>query len=114
MPNAITLLKADHAKVRKLLEQLEKAQGAARRDDLLEKITTEVAVHTQIEEEIFYPAFREARRTKEDGKLYFEAQTEHGSVKHLLPDLQQTDRDCRAVSRTGEQNGREQRDEQRR
>ena len=77
MPNAITLLKADHAKVRKLLEQLERAQGASRRDDLLEKIAMEVEVHTQIEEEIFYPAFREARRTKEDGKLYFEAQTEH-------------------------------------
>lgn len=93
MPNAITILKADHAKVRKLLEQLDKAQGASRRDDLLEKITIEIEVHTQLEEEIFYPAFREASRNKEDGKLYFEAQAEHGAVKLILPDLAQIDRD---------------------
>jgi hemerythrin-like domain-containing protein len=93
MPNAITLLKEDHAKVRKLLEQLEKAQAPARRDDLLEKIAHEVEVHTRIEEEIFYPAFKEAGRKKDDAKMFFEAQAEHGAVKFILPDLQQTDRD---------------------
>lgn len=92
MPDAIALLKADHAKVRKLLKQLEKAQAPGRRDDLLEKISKEIEVHTQIEEEVFYPAFKEASRKKDDRKLYFEAQAEHGAVKTLMPKLQETDR----------------------
>jgi len=91
-PDAVALLKADHAHVSKLLDQLDKAQSASRRDDLLEKISLEVGVHAQIEEEIFYPAFRQAARKKDDRKLFFEAQAEHGVVKFVLPDLQQTDR----------------------
>jgi hemerythrin superfamily protein len=90
--DAIALLKEDHAKVRKLLEQLEKAQAPGRRDELLEKISLEVDVHAQIEEEIFYPAFKEASRKKDDRKMFFEAQAEHGAVKTLMPDLQQADR----------------------
>jgi hemerythrin-like domain-containing protein len=90
--DAIALLKEDHAKVRKLLQQLEKAQGASRRDDLLAKIVQEVEIHTQIEEQVFYPAFKAASRKKDDRKLYFEAQAEHGAVKTLMPELQQTDR----------------------
>ena len=91
--NVITLLKEDHAKVRKLLAQLERAEAPARRDDLLEKIAHEVEVHTRLEEEIFYPAFKEAGRKKDDAKMFFEAQAEHGAVKFVLPDLLQTDRD---------------------
>ena len=91
--NAITLLKKDHAKVRKLLKQLEKAQAPTRRDTLLEQIAHEVEVHTRIEEEIFYPAFRKAGRKKDDARMFFEARAEHGAVKFVLPDLQQTDRD---------------------
>ena len=91
--SAITLLKEDHAKVRKLLAQLDKAQAPGRRDELLEKITHEVEVHTRVEEEIFYPAFNEAGRKKDDAKLFHEALAEHGAVKMLLPDLLQTDRD---------------------
>ena len=90
--DALALLKADHAKVKKLLAALEKAQGPSRRDDLLEKIVFEVELHTRIEEEIFYPAFKDAARTKDDKKLFFEAQAEHGAVKTLIPELQQTDR----------------------
>ena len=90
--DAIALLKKDHAKVRGLLGQLDKAREAKRRDDLLDKIVREVEVHTAIEEEIFYPAYEEASRKKEDRKLYFEAQAEHGAVKTLMPQLQATDR----------------------
>jgi hemerythrin-like domain-containing protein len=91
--SVLTLLKEDHAKVRKLLEQLDKAQAPGRRDELLEKISQEVEVHTRLEEEIFYPAFHEASRKKEDGKLFHEAIAEHGAVKLILPDLLQTERD---------------------
>ena len=91
--DAIALLKKDHAKVRGLLGQLDKAREAKRRDDLLDKIVQEVEVHTAIEEEIFYPAYEEASRKKEDRKHYFEAQAEHGAVKTLMPELQATDRE---------------------
>jgi hemerythrin superfamily protein len=89
--DAIALLKADHEKVRGLLSQLEKAQQAARRLDLLAKIAGEVDVHATIEEEIFYPAFREAAEKKDDLKLFFEAHAEHNVVKIVIPDIQRED-----------------------
>jgi hemerythrin-like domain-containing protein len=86
----VEMLKEDHAKVRKLLEQLEKSREGPRRADLLAQIVTEVEIHTQLEEEIFYPAFHEAGTKKDDGKLFHEAIAEHGAVKLLIPDLQST------------------------
>jgi hemerythrin superfamily protein len=84
--DAIALLKQDHEKVRTLLGQLENATGA-RRQKLLGQIETELKVHTTIEEEIFYPAYREAARKKEDKKLYFEAVQEHHVVDLVLPEM---------------------------
>ena len=84
--DAITLLKDDHEKVRTLLGSLEKATGA-RRAKLLAQIELELRVHTQIEEEIFYPAWREAARKKDDQTLFYEALEEHRVVKDYLPDV---------------------------
>jgi len=83
--DAIALLKQDHEKVRGLLGQLENASGA-RRDKLLGQVEHELKIHTQIEEEIFYPAYRDAARSKEDKKLYFEAVEEHHVVDLVIPD----------------------------
>jgi len=84
--DAIALLKADHEKVRGLLETLEKATGP-RRAKVLAQVEQELKVHTTIEEEIFYPAYREAARKKEDKKLYFEAVQEHHVVDMVLPEM---------------------------
>src|SRR5690606_3090642 len=55
-----------------------------------ERIQKELKVHTKIEEEIFYPAFRKAGGDKEL-KLYHEAREEHRAVEKLvLPDLKRT------------------------
>lgn len=91
--NAISLLKADHKKVKGLLEELESTteRGAAKRKKLLGKIETELKIHTSIEETIFYPAFREAVRKKEDREMYFEALEEHHVVKLVLPEIAGTD-----------------------
>jgi len=91
--DAISLLKADHEKVRGLLSQLEKSteRGAAKRETLLAQIEMELTIHTTIEEEIFYPAYREAVSKKEDRKLYQEAIEEHHVVDMVLPELKQTD-----------------------
>ena len=91
--DAIALLKADHEKVRGLLSQLEKSteRSADRRKALLAKIEAEVKVHTTVEEEIFYPAYREAVRKKEDRELYQEALEEHHVVDLVLPEIKGTD-----------------------
>jgi hemerythrin-like domain-containing protein len=91
--DAIQLLKADHKKVRGLLEELAgtTARGEKSRIDLLAKITEELAVHTRIEDEIFYPAFKEAGKKGDDSKMFFEAREEHRAVSDLvLPDLNKT------------------------
>lgn len=82
--DAIAMLKDDHEKVRGLLEQLEKATGT-RRASLLAKINKELQIHTTIEEEIFYPAYREAARKKDEQVMVYEAVEEHQVVKDYLP-----------------------------
>ena len=92
--DAIALLKADHVTMRDLLEKLEKssARGVKTRKELLAKIEANLKVHTTIEEEIFYPAFKEAREKNDDDKMYFEALEEHRAAGDLvLPDLLKTD-----------------------
>ncbi|HYC89571.1 MAG TPA: hemerythrin domain-containing protein [Thermoanaerobaculia bacterium] len=83
--DAIGLLKEDHKKVMDLLDSLERATGP-RRTKLLGQIEQELQIHTTIEEEIFYPAWREAARKKDDQTMYYEAVEEHGVVKTFLPE----------------------------
>lgn len=92
--NAIELLKADHEKVRGLFEQLTATTKRAEktRAELLEKIRLELDVHAQIEEEIFYPAFKEAVGESPEEAMVFEALEEHRAAGELvLPDLLETD-----------------------
>jgi hemerythrin-like domain-containing protein len=91
-PNAIALLKKDHDTVRGLLGDLEKSamRGGPKAQKLVAQIDTELKIHTTIEEEIFYPAFRDAVRSKDDKKMYFEALEEHHVVKLVLPEVDDT------------------------
>lgn len=90
--DAITLLKDDHKQVRALLGELDETTEKAgdKRERLLATIEQELTIHTRIEEEIFYPAFRDAARKKDDGKLYFEALEEHHVVDMVLPEIKGT------------------------
>ena len=91
--NAIQLLKQDHKTVRGLLSDLEATTRRAlkRRGELLAKVAREIDVHTRIEEEIFYPAFKQAGDRGEDAKLYHEAREEHRAAGEMvLPDLLKT------------------------
>jgi len=85
--DAIALLKEDHETVRGLLERATKSSGE-RRSQVLSKIEGELKIHTQIEEEIFYPAYRDAASKKDDRKLYFEAMEEHRVVDLVMPDVE--------------------------
>jgi hemerythrin-like domain-containing protein len=92
--DAITLLKQDHDKVRDLLKELAGTTTRAykTRSELLQKISSEIEVHTTIEEEIFYPAFKAAAEKADDRSLYHEALEEHRAAGELvLPDLLNTD-----------------------
>lgn len=90
--NAIELLKQDHVTVKALLEQLNSTteRGVKTRTELLRKIEIELLVHTTIEEQVFYPAFK-AAGAKEESVMSAEAKEEHRTVDSLvLPDLKQT------------------------
>ena len=91
-PDAIALMKEDHKKVKGLLSELEETseKGVKKREKLLAQIVKEVKVHTQIEEEIFYPAYRDAVTKKDDRKLFFEATYEHHVVDLVIPELKRT------------------------
>ena len=91
--NAIDLLKADHEKVKSILNQLSESTDRAvkKRTDLLDKLELEITIHTQLEEQILYPAFKQAG-DKEQAEMYYEAKEEHRTVDSLvLPDLKNTD-----------------------
>jgi len=91
--DAIALLKQDHTLVKDLLEQLADSTSRAvkKRGELLQQIHINLKAHTTIEEEIFYPAFKEAGK-KEEEKMYYEALEEHRAAEDLvLPDLMKTD-----------------------
>ena len=81
--DAISLLKQDHQKVRQMLKRLE-SNGT---EELLEQVENELKVHTQIEEEIFYPAFKEALESEKDEHIYYEALEEHHVVDLVLPEI---------------------------
>ncbi|WP_419793333.1 hemerythrin domain-containing protein [Pseudomonas palleroniana] len=91
--NAIDLLKADHEKVKAILTQLSESTDRAvkKRTDLLDKLEMEISIHTQLEEQILYPAFK-AAGGKDEAEMYYEAKEEHRTVDSLvLPDLKKTD-----------------------
>ena len=91
--DAIALLKADHKKVKALLASLEKTteRSADRRSKLLVQIESEVKVHATVEEELFYPAFRDAVKKKDDREMYQEALEEHHVVDLVLPEVKASD-----------------------
>jgi hemerythrin-like domain-containing protein len=87
--NAITLLKSDHAEVADLLDRYEKRKSklqSAQKQELAREICSKLAVHAQIEEEIFYPAVAEQVDDAED--LVGEARVEHASLKHLIGQIE--------------------------
>ena len=91
--DACDLLDADHKAVKKMFteyEELTEARGNTRekRRALADKICRELLVHTQIEEEIFYPGIRKGVG---DEMMMNEAKVEHMSAKELITQIQGMD-----------------------
>lgn len=91
--DAITLLKEDHEKVRKLFKEFEGLGDNAytTKREVVDSIIEELTVHAFIEEELFYPATRKLEaegNETEPEELVKEAEEEHAQVKTLLAELQ--------------------------
>lgn len=87
--NAIDMLMDDHKNVRKMFKEFEKMHESAspeEKQELAEQICAELTLHTMVEEQIFYPAVREAI---DDDDLMNEAEVEHASAKDLIEQIQE-------------------------
>jgi len=89
--DAIAMLTADHREVAAMFKQYEELGDRARagKKKLADQICDALLVHATLEEEIFYPALREASRDTED--MVDEAVVEHASAKDLIAQLQEMD-----------------------
>lgn len=86
-PDAIKLLSDDHKEVKKMFAEFKKmadSDDTDAKEALVAQICADLTVHTAVEEEIFYPAAREAIN---DGALLDEAEVEHASAKDLIAQL---------------------------
>jgi len=85
--DAIVLLKEDHKTVEKLFKEFEKAgdRAFATKRRIVDRVIEELTVHTVIEEEVFYPAAREAAPGTADHVL--ESVEEHHVVVWMLAEL---------------------------
>lgn len=87
--DAIAFLKRDHSKLKSLLSAMQAAKSASRRESLLAQTEALLKQHTQNEESLFYPAFRELAQNKKDRQLFHEATEEHHAVDVVLPEVRQ-------------------------
>jgi hemerythrin-like domain-containing protein len=83
--DATALLKADHELVSDLFAEYEEADSAKKKKQIAEQICNELTVHAQIEEEIFYPAVKQALKDKE---LIPEARVEHATLRSLITQVE--------------------------
>src|SRR3954468_8203678 len=90
--NAIDLLKEDHAKVKKAFKDFESMDRADTETcrQLIATVCEDLKVHTTLEEELFYPAAREAI---EDEDILNEAAVEHETAKMLIEQLENMEGD---------------------
>lgn len=84
-PDAIKLLKDDHREVEAWFEEFEKTTSGSKKQKLANQICTALTVHAQIEEEIFYPACRDAGI---DDDMMDEADVEHDGAKKLIAEIE--------------------------
>ncbi|MGI9023801.1 MAG: hemerythrin domain-containing protein, partial [Acidimicrobiales bacterium] len=89
--DAIALLRNDHRTVERLFKQFEKAGPNAHKTkrQVADRIVEELSVHAVIEEQVFYPAVREAVPDAEDDVL--EGLEEHHLVKWTLAEVETMD-----------------------
>jgi hypothetical protein len=83
--DAIALLESDHRQVEEWFEEFESSGSDSRKQELARNVCQALKVHTQIEEEIFYPSFLQAT---DDEDIHHEAEIEHEGAKRLIADIE--------------------------
>lgn len=88
--NALTMLEADHVKVKGLLAELESTteRGVKTRSELFATLKGELTIHEIIEEEIFYPALKAHPKAND---IVLEGYQEHHVVDLLMGELERLD-----------------------
>ncbi len=90
--DALTLLREDHQKVKKLMGEIEKTteRGVKTREDLFARLVRELTVHEQIEEQIFYPEVKEQAKSKKLEEMVTESFEEHHFVDTVKAEIEGT------------------------
>jgi iron-sulfur cluster repair protein YtfE (RIC family) len=86
MPDVIKLLETDHREVEDLFAKAESTTGSAKQQ-VVAKIASELTLHAEVEEQIVYPAMRQAGLND----IVDEAEAEHSKVKELVAQLEAMD-----------------------
>ncbi|MDZ4775312.1 MAG: hemerythrin domain-containing protein [Alphaproteobacteria bacterium] len=84
--DAVALLEADHRDVEKWFAAFGSSRSDERKGELAAKICKALRVHTEIEEEIFYPAFLEATGEED---MNDEAIIEHDVARKLIGEIEE-------------------------
>ena len=90
--DALALLKKDHQTVEKLFARFEKKPSK----EIADRFVRELSVHAAIEEQLFYPAVRQAARAQELEEAeeeVLEALEEHHVAKWVLSEIEALDGD---------------------
>jgi|SRR5579872_1218010 len=88
--DALSVLKSDHDNVKALFKRLRAlATGAAaEREELFLRIDEELKIHSDIEENVFYPTFKERSEDEVERDEIAEAYEDHAKVATLLQELE--------------------------
>lgn len=85
--DAVALLKSDHRQVEGLFEKFEEADDSEL-GAIAERVCQLLTVHAQIEEELLYPAAKQAFEEEEEIDLVLEAAVEHATAKDLIAKIE--------------------------
>jgi hemerythrin superfamily protein len=88
--DAVSLLVKDHKDVKAMFNKFDKLadRSTVGKKEIANQICRALTLHTQLEEEIFYPAVRIAIK---DDDLMEEALVEHAAAKELIAEIEDMD-----------------------
>jgi len=92
--DAIAMLKEDHRRVRDLFQEYEAVSDPRVKRELAEEACTELEIHAELEEQIFYPTVNE--ETEDGPELVKESLEEHETMKNLIQELRDMGSDNKA------------------
>jgi hemerythrin-like domain-containing protein len=95
--DAIEMLKADHRRVRALLQRYDGTDDQVIKQGIVAELFVELELHTQLEETVFYPAF--ADETNREGQELVDASLEaHEEIDVLVEELRGLETDPEAFA----------------